>query len=150
MQGIKEEEMQYIHRIRYPLTDVVHPHTIAPPYRRETLFCPTLSKFLDEGLVIVQMLKPATVKNFDQYASQIFIPYILSQFQKASCIDLVWDRCIENTLKSAARAKRDKGVCRRVVSGTPIPSNWYDFLCVDSNKLIYFSFCLLLLLIHSI
>ena len=101
---------------------------------------PVVGAIIIDGAVIVQMLKPATVKNFDQYASQIFIPYILSQFQKASRIDLVWDRYIENTLKSAARAKRGKGVRRRVVSGTPIPSNWHDFLRVDSNKANLFQF----------
>ena len=45
-----------------------------------------------DGAVIVQMLKPTSVKNFDEYASQIFVPYISSQFQAASRVDLVWDR----------------------------------------------------------
>jgi len=66
-----------------------------------------------DGAVIVQMLKPATVKNFDQYASQIFVPFILSQFQKVSRIDLAWDRYIENTLKSAAI---EQNVARECIS----------------------------------
>ena len=84
----------------------------------------------------------------DEYASQLFVPYMLSQFQKASCVDLVWDRYIQKTLKSTTRAKRGKGIGRRVVSGTPIPGNWEDFLCVDSNKADLFHF-LSLTLINS-
>ena len=92
------------------------------------------------GAVIVQMLKPTSVKNFDEYASQIFVPYILSQFQVASQVDLVWDRYVENTLKCTARAKRGRGVHRRVVSGTLILGNWYDFLQEDCNKAELFQF----------
>ena len=96
---------------------------------------PVVSTVVLDGGVIVQMLKPATaVKCFAEYASQIFIPYILSQFQNASCVDLVWDRYLEDTLKGTTRAKRGKGVCRRVVGGALIPGNWKDFLRVDTNK----------------
>ena len=66
---------------------------------------PVISSIIIDGAVIVQMLKPVAVKNFNEYASQIFIPYILLQFQNASRVDLVWDRYIDNTLKSIARAK---------------------------------------------
>ena len=101
---------------------------------------PVISNVIIDGAVIVQMLKPAAVKNFDEYASQIFIPYILLQFQNATRVDLVWDRYMESTLKSTARAKRGKGIRRRVASGTPIPGNWQDFLRVDSNKTDLFLF----------
>ena len=80
---------------------------------------PVISNVIIDGAVIVQMLKPAVVKNFDEYASQIFIPYILLQLQNATCVDLVWDRYMESTLKSTARAKCGKGIHRRVASGTP-------------------------------
>ena len=79
-----------------------------------------ISTVIIDGAVIVQMLKPAAVKNFDEYASQIFIPYVLLQFQNATRVDLVWDRYMDSTLKSTARAKRGKGMCRRVASETPI------------------------------
>ena len=96
---------------------------------------PVVSTVVLDGGVIVQMLKPAAaVKCFAEYASQIFIPYILSQFQNASRVDLVWDRYLEDTLKGTTRAKRGKGVRRRVVGGALIPGNWKDFLRVDSNK----------------
>ena len=80
---------------------------------------PVISSRIIDGAVIIQMLKPVAVKNFDEYASQIFIPYILLQFQNASCMDLVWDR--HNTPKSTARAKHGKGTRRHVVSGALIP-----------------------------
>ena len=47
----------------------------------------TNSVILGEA-AINQMLKPAAVKNFAEYASQIFIPYIFSQFQNASRVDV--------------------------------------------------------------
>ena len=101
---------------------------------------PVVGSIIIDGAVIVQMLKPTSVKNFDEYASQIFVTYILSLFQAASRVDLVWDRYVENTLKSTARAKRSRGVHIRVVSGTHITGNWHDFLRVDSNKAELFQF----------
>ena len=46
---------------------------------------PVTNSVILGGAAIIQMLKPAAVKNFAEYASQIFIPYIFSQFQNASC-----------------------------------------------------------------
>ena len=54
--------------------------------------------------------------------------------------DLVWDRYIKDSLKGTARAKRGKGVCRRVVAETVIPGNWQDFLHMNSNKTELFKF----------
>ena len=84
-----------------------------------------------DGAAIVQMLKPAAAKNFAEYVSEIFIPYITSQMRNASRLDIVWDRYIEDSLKGTARAKGGKGVRRRVVAEGVIPGNWQDFLCVD-------------------
>ena len=50
---------------------------------------PVISNVIIDGGFIVLKLKPATVKNFDEYASLIFMLYILLQFQYARCIDLV-------------------------------------------------------------
>ena len=108
---------------------------------------PVVSTIVLDGGVIVQMLKPAAVKSFAEYASQIFIPYILSQFQNASRVDLVWDRYLEDTLKGTTRAKRGKGVRRRVVAGALIPGNWKDWIATRLN---YTNSCLTLCLIYSI
>ena len=101
---------------------------------------PVTSSVVVDGAAIVQMLKPTAAKNFAEYASDIFIPYITLQLQNASRLDLVWDRYIEDSLKSTARVKRGKGVCRRVVAGGVIPGNWQNFLRVDKNKTELFSF----------
>ena len=47
---------------------------------------------------------------------------------------------MENTLKSTAKTKHGKGMCKGNASGTTIPGNWQEFLCVDSNKIDPFQF----------
>ena len=93
-----------------------------------------------DGAVIVQMLKPAVAKNFDDYAQDVFIPYLSSKLQTVSRLDLVWDRYIADSLKDSARSKRGKGVRRRVVGAAAIPGNWQNFLRVDTNKTELFKF----------
>ena len=77
------------------------------------------------------MLKPAVAMNFDDYAQDVFIPYLSSKLQTVSRLDLVWDRYIADSLKGSARSKRGKGVRRRVVGAAAIPGNWQNFLRVD-------------------
>ena len=79
-----------------------------------------------DGAVIVQMLKPAVAKNFDDYAQDVFIPYLSSKLQTVSRLDLVWDRYIADSLKGSARSKRGEGVRRRVVRTAAIPGNWQN------------------------
>ena len=52
----------------------------------------------------------------------------------------MWDSYVVDSLKATARAKRGKGVRRRVVASAPIPGNWHNFLRVDLNKQELFSF----------
>ena len=79
------------------------------------------------------MLKPGTTKTFDDYAHHVFIPYVRTQLERVKRLDLVWDKYIDDSLKGTARAKRGKGVRRRVSGSAPIPRNWQDFLFVDEN-----------------
>lgn len=102
---------------------------------------PPTSCIVLDGAVIIQLLKlAATAKTFNEYAQQVFVPYILSKLHQAARLDLVWDRYITDSLKGTARAKRGKGVRRRVVGGATIPANWASFLRVDENKTELFSF----------
>jgi hypothetical protein len=55
-------------------------------------------------------------------------------------LDLVWDRYSVDSLKGTVRAKRGKGIRRRVVGSASIPGNWASFLRVDDNKTELFSF----------
>ena len=41
-----------------------------------------------DGAVIVQMMKPVVAKNFDDYAQDVFIPYLSSKRQTVSRLDL--------------------------------------------------------------
>ncbi|KAI0236746.1 hypothetical protein LSAT2_012715, partial [Lamellibrachia satsuma] len=49
---------------------------------------PATTSIVLGGAVIVQMLKPAEVKNFDEYAQEIVIPYLSTKLQTASRVDL--------------------------------------------------------------
>ncbi|KAL8586162.1 hypothetical protein ACOMHN_057724 [Nucella lapillus] len=44
-----------------------------------------------DGAAIIQMLKPAASKTFEEYAQQIVIPYMSTKLQTVSRLDLVWD-----------------------------------------------------------
>ena len=48
---------------------------------------PVTSCIVLDKAVIVQMLKPAT--SFNEYAQEVFMPYILSKFQQTTPLDLV-------------------------------------------------------------
>ena len=86
------------------------------------------------------MLKPAVATNFDDYAQDVFIPYLSTKLQTVSRLDLVWDRYTADSLKGSARSKRGKGVRRRMVGVAAIPGNWQNFLRVDTNKTELFKF----------
>ena len=76
---------------------------------------PTVTAVVLDGAVIVQMLKPGTAKMFEEYAQQVFIPYVVRQLQHVSRLDLVWDSYRADSLKASTREQRGKGVRRRVV-----------------------------------
>jgi len=52
---------------------------------------PVTTYIVLDGTAIVQMLKPAASKTFEEYAHQIFIPYMSTKLQTVSRLDLVWD-----------------------------------------------------------
>ena len=86
------------------------------------------------------MLRPGSAKAFLDYASKVFLPYVASQLQQASRIDIVWNEYRPDSLKAKTRVKRGKGVRRRVEASTPIPGNWQESLRTDENKVELFSF----------
>ena len=93
-----------------------------------------------DGTVIIQLLKPAIAKSFNEYAQQVFVPYILSKLHQATRLNLVWHCYITDSLKGTARAKQGNGVRGRVVGGAIVPRNWASFLRIDKNKTELFSF----------
>ena len=97
---------------------------------------PTVTAVVLDGAVIVQMLKPGTANTFEEYAQQVFIPYVVQQLQHVSRLDSYR----ADSLKASTREHRGKGVRRRVVDSAVIPGNWQSFLRVDGNKVELFSY----------
>ena len=95
---------------------------------------PTVDAIILDGAVAVHMLHPGTAKIFQEYADFVFGPYIFSQIDKTSRVDVVWDVYLPESLKGTTRQKRGKGVRRRVSPSTTILKRWKDFLRVDDNK----------------
>ena len=77
-------------------------------------------KLLD-GVIIVRLLPTTNVTSFDDYADQVFIPYILKQ------IDIVCDSYISNSIKASAREKHGKGVRRKVAVTTKFQQSAWSF-----------------------
>ena len=50
---------------------------------------PGVDAVILDGAVIVQMLRPKTVRTFDEYFSTVFALYILKQLETAKRVDLV-------------------------------------------------------------
>ena len=101
---------------------------------------PKVTCTIVDGATIIQMLKPSSVKTFNDYAHVIFIPYLTKKIESVSRVDLVWDRYLSDSLKAATRAKHGTGIQRCVVGDAAIPRNWQNFLRVDSNKTELFAF----------
>ena len=86
------------------------------------------------------MLRPGTAKTFQDYAADVFVPYITSQLQHVTRLDIIWDVYMPGSLKADTRSKRGKGVRRPVDPLSAIPGNWQAFLRIDDNKTELFSF----------
>ena len=67
--------------------------------------------------VLVQMLYPGSYVAIRDYVTDVFVPYILSWFERNNRVDIVWDVYSEANLNS-----------------TKISSHWAAFLRVDLNK----------------
>ena len=93
-----------------------------------------------DGAAIVNMLRPGTANTFQDYATDIFVPYGTSQLQHVTRLDIIWDVYIPESLKADTRSKRGKGVRRRVEPSSAVPRNWQEFLRIDDNKTELFSF----------
>ena len=97
-----------------------------------------ISAIILDGAAIVQMLKPIGVTTFEQYAQDIFKPYIMLQLNAVDRVDIVWDTYKVDSLKSSIREKRGKGIRRRVTPSTAVPKNWQD-CALMTIKMNYFT-----------
>ena len=110
------------------------------PPQEDAAASPPVEVMILDGAAIVNMLPPGNVKTFSEYASQVFLPYIKSQLQHTSRVDIVWDEYFPESLKAETRQKRGKGIRRRVKPFSSIPGNWQVFLHIDKNKVELFTF----------
>ena len=85
---------------------------------------PKVDAVILDGAAVVHFLKPGASVTFADYSNDVFCPYISSQLQEVSRVDIVWDRYFGDSLKAASRAKRGRGKRRRVEASTKIPKNW--------------------------
>lgn len=101
---------------------------------------PSVEVMILDGAAIVNMLAPGNAKTFSEYATLVFLPYITSQLQHTSRVDIIWDEYFPDSLKADTRKKRGKGTRRRVEPSSSIPGNWQAFLRIDENKMELFAF----------
>lgn len=102
---------------------------------QENVASPHVEVIILDGAAVTNMLAPGGAKTFSVYATQIFLPYITSQLQHASRVDVVWDECLPDT-----RTRRGRGIRRRVEPPSSMPGNWQAFLRINENKVELFSF----------
>ena len=56
------------------------------------------AKVLDRA-AIVHMVRPGACRTFEEYSQQMCLPYITSQLETVSRVDIVWDRYVTSSLK---------------------------------------------------
>ncbi|KAG1683216.1 hypothetical protein GQR58_010142 [Nymphon striatum] len=76
-----------------------------------------------DGAAIVHLLPTANSTTFDEYADNIFLPYIVNCLSRSSRVDVVWDIYISDSIKESTREKRGKGFRRKVAGKNKIPGN---------------------------
>ena len=92
-------------------------------------------KVLD-GAVIVHCLPTAGVRTFNNYAEEVLVPYLRMQLRSCTRLGVVWDTYLPESLKDCTRAKRGKGLRRKVFG----PAKLMDFLYDTKNKEELFAF----------
>ena len=97
------------------------------------------SIFID-GAVMVNFKPPHKPITFEAYANDVILPYIKSQANKCSRVDIIFDVYLENSLKSQTRKERGTGIRRKVVGSGITPKSWNNFQRVSENKTELFSF----------
>ncbi|CAH1160137.1 unnamed protein product [Phaedon cochleariae] len=95
----------------------------------------TLDVVLIDGAVVVHLIRPTeAMKTFEDYAEKGILPYLKSQFRRTTRLEIIWDTYLPGSLKASARKKRGTGIRTRVLSKTPLPKKWHEFLRMDENK----------------
>ena len=93
-----------------------------------------------DGAAVVHFLPITGAVTFNDYAENIFIPYLSMQLQNSKRIDVVWDTYLPDSLKESTQEKRGKGLRRKVLGQAKLPGKWMDFLRDSKNKTELFTF----------
>ena len=91
-----------------------------------------------DGTVLIQMLCPGSAVTIRDHFTDVFVPYILSWFERNNQVDIVWDVYSKTSLMSVTQEQRCSGARRQVTFSTKISSNWAAFIRVYLNKQEFF------------
>eukprot|EP00745_Piridium_sociabile_P026562 TRINITY_DN4240_c0_g2_i9.p1 TRINITY_DN4240_c0_g2~~TRINITY_DN4240_c0_g2_i9.p1 ORF type:complete len:1084 (-),score=281.98 TRINITY_DN4240_c0_g2_i9:490-3741(-) len=116
------------------LTTILETHVTSPETE------PEADTIIIDGSALVNSLPPRSSKTFEDYAVLDVLPTIQTHSTKYKRTDIVFDVYRPSSLKAETRAKRGRGVRRRVTSNGKIPSNWRNFLRDNDNKTELFNF----------
>ena len=92
------------------------------------------------GAAMVNSRPPCRTYNFDEYAQDVILPYIMHLTSKHARVDAFYDIYIENSLKAQTRKARGAGSRREVVGTSKTPKAWSSVLRMDENKTELFYF----------
>ena len=90
---------------------------------------PEVDATILDGAVVVQMAFPGAARMLQEYADNVFMPYVMKQLQPVKRVDIIWDVNRQDSLKAATRERRGSGTCKRVTSSPQIPKNWKFLTC---------------------
>ena len=68
--------------------------------------------------VLIQMLRPGSAVTIRDYFTDVFVPYILSWFERNNQVDIVWGLYTKTGLKSGTKEQRGSGARRLVTFST--------------------------------
>ena len=89
---------------------------------------PSVDCVILDGAAVFQSLDPCRtngqVTTFEEYATKAFLPYVFKQVRSVSRIDVIFDVCKEDSLKSHTRQIRETGKPVQVAPTTRILLNW--------------------------
>ncbi|KAH3695920.1 hypothetical protein DPMN_083379 [Dreissena polymorpha] len=69
---------------------------------------PEIEALILDGAVIVNMLKSRFCKTLEDYAKNVFLPYIDNQLMTCSRFDVVWDEYRQGSLKASTLTSVEK------------------------------------------
>ena len=56
-----------------------------------------------DGAAIVNKLRPGAAKTFQDYAVDVFLPYITPLLQHVTRLDIIWDKYLAESLKESEK-----------------------------------------------